>query len=603
MSGGTIKNCYAKTTYLGSNGWMVPSGTGGGVYVGYRSTFNMTGGTIDNCEASCSGGGVMVQSSIYNLWYGPRNYGYIDSSFTMSDGTIKNCKTKYMGGGIAVFGTYDEAYPIATSYRTPAVIENTGIHMSGGTIEGCSVKGGTDNGSDDPANGGGIGLLWIRSSIPTDIHNVTIKDNTATVGGGISVLSYWTQADIKNCTITGNTSETTGGGIDQMQNSSGGKTKVTDCTITGNKSSDYGGGIHYDEQSKLEISGKNTITGNTYNGDKNNLHVLGHDYPVYVTGDLSGSKIGISDEVLWEDDKTDEDESAESDTYLTSGYNDNNSSIPYEVFKSDHKTWYAYYSDVKEDEVRLIRTKYVLHYNDNKTEDKTDYYNPESPEDLPTPKRKGYVFKGWYKKKDFSGDSYTKTPSEYEGSPIDYFAKWELEKYKITYNLDGGKANNPTEYIMESDDIKLTNPKKKGYTFKGWTGTDLEEITMEVTIPKGSTGDRKYTAHWEANVNRVSFSMNGHGTQIKPQFVTTGDKTKKPAKPKAKGYTFVGWFSDPECKIPFDFEKEITEDTVIYAKWKKDKTSKTDTGDYTPILFMSLLFVLSSGFILICKRI
>ena len=73
--------------------------------------------------------------------------------------------------------------------------------------------------------------------------------------------------------------------------------------------------------------------------------------------------------------------------------------------------------------------------------------------------------------------------------------------YTISYNLDGGTvAGNPTNYTVE-DAVTLVNPTKDGYNFTGWTGTGLTEATTTVTIAKGSTGDRTYTANWEvANI-------------------------------------------------------------------------------------------------------
>ena len=77
-----------------------------------------------------------------------------------------------------------------------------------------------------------------------------------------------------------------------------------------------------------------------------------------------------------------------------------------------------------------------------------------------------------------------------------YTATWTPVVYTITYNLNGGSATNPTHYTIESDDITLVNPTRTGYTFLGWLGTGLTELTMSVTIPHGSTGDRTYTAAW-----------------------------------------------------------------------------------------------------------
>lgn len=70
--------------------------------------------------------------------------------------------------------------------------------------------------------------------------------------------------------------------------------------------------------------------------------------------------------------------------------------------------------------------------------------------------------------------------------------------YTITYDLAGGTVAtaNPATYNIETDDFTLTNPTKTGYTFAGWTGTDLTDPTLTVTIEKGSTGDRSYTATW-----------------------------------------------------------------------------------------------------------
>ena len=71
-------------------------------------------------------------------------------------------------------------------------------------------------------------------------------------------------------------------------------------------------------------------------------------------------------------------------------------------------------------------------------------------------------------------------------------------EHTITYDLAGGTVatENPTTYTIVSGDITLTTPTREGYTFTGWTGTDLTEPTMTVTIASGSTGDRQYTATW-----------------------------------------------------------------------------------------------------------
>lgn len=76
-----------------------------------------------------------------------------------------------------------------------------------------------------------------------------------------------------------------------------------------------------------------------------------------------------------------------------------------------------------------------------------------------------------------------------------------FEEYAITYNMDGGSLEegrtNPDKYTVATESFTLNNPVKKGYKFQGWTGTGLEEASKTVTIAKGSTGPRTYTATWE----------------------------------------------------------------------------------------------------------
>ncbi|MBQ7427101.1 MAG: chitobiase/beta-hexosaminidase C-terminal domain-containing protein [Prevotella sp.] len=80
--------------------------------------------------------------------------------------------------------------------------------------------------------------------------------------------------------------------------------------------------------------------------------------------------------------------------------------------------------------------------------------------------------------------------------------------YDITYNLDGGtnNQNNPDTYTIESNDITLQAPTKDGYTFTGWTWDGHDTPEKNVTITKGSTGNREYTANWEEEAQSEDWS-------------------------------------------------------------------------------------------------
>ena len=118
---------------------------------------------------------------------------------------------------------------------------------------------------------------------------------------------------------------------------------------------------------------------------------------------------------------------------------------------------------------------------------------------LKNPTREGYAFAGWTGT-GIEGTSMAVTIAAGSTGVRSYTATWTPITYTISYDLDGGQLaqgdTNPVEYTIESDDITLKNPTKDGYEFAGWTGTDLAQATMTVTIAKGSIGNRTYTATW-----------------------------------------------------------------------------------------------------------
>lgn len=59
---------------------------------------------------------------------------------------------------------------------------------------------------------------------------------------------------------------------------------------------------------------------------------------------------------------------------------------------------------------------------------------------------------------------------------------------------------------METGDFILNNPTKQGYLFAGWTQGGGTEPKLTVTIPRGSTGDKIYTAHWTLSAPTVTLS-------------------------------------------------------------------------------------------------
>ena len=173
-----------------------------------------------------------------------------------------------------------------------------------------------------------------------------------------------------------------------------------------------------------------------------------------------------------------------------------------------------------------------------------DSYTVESGEiTLNAPEKSGYTFTGW-SGTDLTGeDNLTVTIPTGSTGDRSYTAHWSLNTYSITYDLNGGTATgNPDSYTVESEAITLNAPEKTGYTFTGWSGTDLTgEENLTVVIPTGSTGNRSYTAHWSLNTYSITYDLNGGTVSGNPDFYTVESAAITLNQPTKTGYTFTGW--------------------------------------------------------------
>lgn len=164
-------------------------------------------------------------------------------------------------------------------------------------------------------------------------------------------------------------------------------------------------------------------------------------------------------------------------------------------------------------------------------------YTVETPVILPTPTSTGYTFLGWTGEGETTPQPTVVLPKGTTGDKI-YFANWEVNIYAITLDTSGGNALAAISYTIESDPIKLPTPVRTGYTFLGWTGEGITTPQTEVIIPTGSTGNRTYTANWEATVYTIMLKNLPNGNETIPY--TVEQEVKLPY-PEKGGYFFEGW--------------------------------------------------------------
>ena len=196
------------------------------------------------------------------------------------------------------------------------------------------------------------------------------------------------------------------------------------------------------------------------------------------------------------------------------------------------------------------------------------FYTVEQTVTLPTPTRTGYTFLGW------TGEGIT-TPQPNvtipKGSTGDkkYIENWELTEYNITMDLNGGSGQEKVVYTMTDEDFELPTPTRNGYEFVGWTGEDITTPQTSVKIPKGSTGNKAYTANWQVVEYTITLDTNG-GPVVSPIKYTVEDLFTLPYILRP-GYEFAGWTLDGSGMLPFTpliIYPGTTGDLHYKAEWR-----------------------------------
>lgn len=193
----------------------------------------------------------------------------------------------------------------------------------------------------------------------------------------------------------------------------------------------------------------------------------------------------------------------------------------------------------------------------------------------PSPVRTGYDFLGWSPESIPQGSIGDKNLT----------ANWKTHEYSITYDQKGGSGGSgPSKYKITDNAVAPTaNPTKTGYTFGGWTPSN---------IPAGSWGDKTFTATWNAISYKITYDQNGGTGGSGPATYTVETGATPTANPTRTGYTFKGW-------SPASIAKGETGDKTFTAVWaltnysityslsggsisEQQKTYNIESSSYTP---------------------
>ena len=162
----------------------------------------------------------------------------------------------------------------------------------------------------------------------------------------------------------------------------------------------------------------------------------------------------------------------------------------------------------------------------------------------------GHTFVGWYDNENLTGSPIAAIGGTETGNK-EYWAKWEINQYTITFDTAGGSVVTPITQNYGTAITAPADPTREGYTFIGW------DKAVPATMP---AENMTVTAQWEINRYTVTFDTNG-GSEIAPITQDYGTAITAPADPTREGYTFIGWDMEIPATMP-------AENVTVTAQWQ-----------------------------------
>ena len=175
--------------------------------------------------------------------------------------------------------------------------------------------------------------------------------------------------------------------------------------------------------------------------------------------------------------------------------------------------------------------------------------------------RTGYTFKGWYDNENLTGSPVTAIGGTEMGNK-EYWAKWEINQYTITFDTAGGSVVTPITQNYGTAITAPADPTKNGYTFVGWNPE------IPATMP---AEDLTVTAQWTLDLYTISYNLNNGTATGNPDSYTVESDAITLNTPTRPGYTFTGWSGtglDGENNMTVTIPTGSTGNRTYTAHWR-----------------------------------
>ena len=192
------------------------------------------------------------------------------------------------------------------------------------------------------------------------------------------------------------------------------------------------------------------------------------------------------------------------------------------------------------------------------------------------PTREGYTFIGWD----------TPFPKKMPAKIMEITALWQINRYKITFDTDGGSEIDPIEQDYDTEITAPDNPTKEGYAFIDWDTTvpakmpardmTIKALWKDIEKPTGRIS--LDTNEWKAFLNNITFGLFFKDTQTVTITATdnSGDAVKIEYLLSAKELTEAELASAAFTAYTAPFGIDPDNEYIIYVRL----TDKAGNMDY-----------------------
>ncbi len=144
------------------------------------------------------------------------------------------------------------------------------------------------------------------------------------------------------------------------------------------------------------------------------------------------------------------------------------------------------------------------------------------------------------------------------------------DEHAITFHYNNGEPNK-TIMVHQNDFIPRPElPTRNGYTFTGWYTDSACTSAWNFEIDRVA-GPTSLYAGWQINPDTqhvVTFSP-GNGESSRVILVKANTLIPLQEPPTWEGYTFIGWYRDRECTVPWNFDTDkVTSSMILYGGWE-----------------------------------